>query len=331
MNSARRVLHPTSCAPPLIVLLVAGALALGACGGSGQATSTSTPASTSSPASSSTASATGDTSPLATPTTPAQVVAAYAAALEEFRSPIDLFSRHARSEDRAIGYIRRGSKAVKAYQDYWQGGQAGITVTPRSWFAGSHSAILEERGDWTGAAGYAVNLFRIRGGKITTWYVYYSDWLSDRVPKLEPPLLTTAAGSSDTETLSRSRGDSYMAALQALAPARLASLYSEDVVYQDTSRDVHYTGSAAALAEHAKMFDLKGLRFQAAGMLAGPGWAAVMWRRTDREGGKPPAGYPAELATWAVRPTICGVSILEIRDGKIARETIYSDHLRTRY
>ncbi len=331
MNSPRRVLHPTSCAPPLIVLLVAGALALGACGGSGQATSTSTPASTSSPASSSTASATGDTSPLATPTTPAQVVAAYAAALKEFRSPIGLFSRHARSEDRAIGDIRRGSKAVKAYQDYWQGGQAGITVTPRSWFSGSDGAILEERGDWGGAAGYAVNLFRIHDGKITVWYVYYSDWLSDRVPKLEPPLLKTPPGPSDTEAASRRSARAYMAALQALAPARLASLYAHDVVYQDTSRDVHYAGSAAALAEHAKMFALKGLRFEAAGVLAGPGWAAVMWRRTDREGGKPPLGYPPELAKWAVRPTICGVSILEIRDGKIARETIYSDHLRTRY
>jgi hypothetical protein len=315
----------------LILLFVAGALALAACGGSGQATSTTTPASTSSPVSSSTASATGDTSPLATPTTPAQVVAAYAAALEEFRSPIDLFSRHARSEDRAIGDIRRGSKAVKAYQDYYQGGQAGITVTPRSWLSGSNGAILEERGDWGGAAGYAVNLFRIRGGKITVWYVYYSDWLSDRVPKLEPPLLKTPLGSSDTEPLSRSRADAYMSALQALAPARLASLYAHDVVYQDTSRDVHYAGPAAAVAAHAKMFALKGLRFETAGVLAGPGWAAVMWRRTDREGGKPPDGYPPELAKWAVRPTICGVSILEIRDGKIARETIYSDHLRTRY
>jgi hypothetical protein len=30
------------------------------------------------------------------------------------------------------------------------------------------------------------------------------------------------------------------------------------------------------------------------------------------------------------RPTIHGLSILEIRDGRITRETIYSDHLRDR-
>jgi hypothetical protein len=30
-------------------------------------------------------------------------------------------------------------------------------------------------------------------------------------------------------------------------------------------------------------------------------------------------------------PTIHGLTILEVRDGKIGRETIFSDHLRTRY
>ncbi len=327
MRWQRVILCDALAACTVVALLVAATLALAACG-SGAATSSvvASPAAASSPAST-----TGSPTPVATPTTPAQVVAAYAAALEEFRSPIGLFSRQARSEDRAIGDIRVGSKAVKAYQNYYQGGQAGITVTPRSWFSGSDGAILEERGDWGAGAGYAVNLFRIRDGKITVWYVYYSDWLSDRVPKLEPPLLKTPPGPSDTEAASRSRAGAYMAALQALAPARLAPLYADDVVYQDTSRDVHSAGSAAALAEHAKMFALKGLRFQPAGVLAGPGWAAVMWRRTDREGGQPPLGYPLELAQWAVRPTIHGVSVLEIRDGKIARETIYSDHLRTRY
>jgi hypothetical protein len=103
------------------------------------------------------------------------------------------------------------------------------------------------------------------------------------------------------------------------------------VVYQDTSRDMRYAGPSAAVAEHAKMFALKGLRFQANGIVCGPGWAAVMWKRSDHEGDKPPDGFPGELAKWAKCPTIHGVSILEIRDGRIARETIYSDHLRTRY
>ncbi len=99
----------------------------------------------------------------------------------------------------------------------------------------------------------------------------------------------------------------------------------------DTGRDALYQGPSEALGAHAKMFALAGVRFQANGVLDGPGWAAVMWKRSDSEGGKPLVDIPAKLAKAAMRPTIHGVSILEIRDGKIARETIYSDHLRTRY
>jgi hypothetical protein len=311
-------------ASTVLVLLVAGTLVLAACGSSTETTTSQAgvlPTTTAPSA-----------SPVATPTTPAQVVAAYAAAVKDSRSPIDLFSGHARLEDRSMGDIRVGVKAVKAFQDEWFiGPQRGLTITPRSWFAGSDGAILEQSGDDGAAVIFGVDLLRIHAGKISNCYIYYSDWLSDRVPKLAPPLLKTPPEPSDTETASRAQARAYMSALHALAPARLASLYAHDVVYQDTSRDTHYAGPGAALAAHATMFALKGLRFRPAGVLAGPGWAAVMWKRTDFEGGKPPLGYPPELAKWAVRPTICGVSILEIRDGKIARETIYSDHLRTRY
>jgi hypothetical protein len=56
-----------------------------------------------------------------------------------------------------------------------------------------------------------------------------------------------------------------------------------------------------------------------------------MWKRTDREAGKPPAGLPDRYTKWGRSATIRGVTILEIREGKIARETIYSDHVRTKY
>jgi hypothetical protein len=56
-----------------------------------------------------------------------------------------------------------------------------------------------------------------------------------------------------------------------------------------------------------------------------------MWKRTDREGGKPLVDIPDQFTKQGRRPTIQGVTILEIRKGEIARETIYSDHLRTRY
>lgn len=217
---------------------------------------------------------------------------------------------------------------IKAYQDEWYN---ALTMESRSRFSCRDGAIVEEKGEASGTATYAMEVLLVRDGKITIDYVYFSDWLSDRVPKLAPALLKTAPGASDTRAASRRVARDYMSALRSLAPSRLASLYAENVVYQDTSRDVRYRGADAVLAEHVKMFGLRGVRFKAAGGLGGAGWAVVMWRRTDREGGSVPSGYPLEFAAWALRPTICGASVLEIREGKIARETIYSDHLRTRY
>jgi hypothetical protein len=311
---------PALCAL-MIVIASAGAVALAGCGG------TSVGGATSSPMAS--AEATTDrASPVATPTTPAEVAAAFAAALDEFRSPIGLFAGRAHLEDRSIGDIRDGVKAIRDYRDEWT---TVLAITSRSHFGGSDGAIVEEKGESSGTAAYAVNVLRVRGGKITAWYVYYSDWLSNGIPTLAPALLKTPPRSSDTEKVSRAVAGGYMSALRTLAPTRLASLYAPGVVYQDTSRDARYVGPSSAVAEHARMFALKGVRFRANGVVAGPGWAAVMWRRTDREGGTPPLGLPPGLAKWGKRPTIHGVSILEIRAGEIARETIYCDHIRTTY
>jgi hypothetical protein len=66
-------------------------------------------------------------------------------------------------------------------------------------------------------------------------------------------------------------------------------------------------------------------------VVAGPGWAAAQWKRTARVGGRPLVEIPDEYTRWAKRPTIHGATILEIRNGKIARQTIYRDHLRAEY
>jgi hypothetical protein len=231
-------------------------------------------------------------------------------------------------EDRAQGRICRGVEEIEAYQDEWYN---ALAMESRSRFSCSGGAVVEEKGQSSGTATYAMEVLSVHDGKIAIDYVYFSDWLSDRIPRLAPALLKTAPTASDTRAASRRVARDYMSALSALSPAGLASLYGHQVVYQDTSRDIRYAGPDAVLAAHAKMFDLKGVRFTADGGMEGAGWAVVMWRRTDREGGSPPDGYPEEFATWAVRPTICGASLLEIRDGKIKRETIYCDHLRTRY
>lgn len=167
-------------------------------------------------------------------------------------------------------------------------------------------------------------------GKIVSEYLYYND-AAPEYPRFPPAPLKTPPAPTDTQAASRALANAYMSALRALAPARLTPLYAHDVVYQDTARDRRYVGPSAAVTAHAQMFALNGVRFPRLGVVAGRGWAAVMWKRTDREGGKPPAGLPAKYTKWGRRPTIHGVTILEIREGKIARETIYSDHIRTKF
>lgn len=313
-------------------LVVLAALVLAACGGSQSAATATTPMSTPSAVASSPGTAAGGESPVATPTTTAEVTAAYADALSQagttsgFRHLLGLFAKDARFEDRAIGDLRVGTKAIAHYYDYWFL-SGPLTSTPRSQLAGSDAFVVEEE---VNGAVYGADVLRVHEGKIVAEYIYYND-AAPEYPMFAPAPLKTPPTPADTQAASRALANSYMSALRALAPARLARLYAGDVVYQDTARDRRYVGPSAAIAAHAQMFRLRGVRFRTMGVAAGPGWAAVMWKRTDREGGKPPAGLSAEYTRWGRRPTIRGVTILEIRKGKIARETIYCDHIRTKF
>ena len=309
-------------------LVVICAFAVAACGGSSG--SAASPSATSALAPS--AGPQGGASPVTSPTTVAQVAAAYADALSTartssgFRRLVGLFARHARFEDRAIGDLRIGTKAISDYYNYWFV-LGPLTSTPRSELVGTHAVVVEEE---VNGAAYGADVLGVRDGKIVSDYLYYND-AAPEYPAYPPEPLKTPPAPADTEAASRALAAAYMSALRALAPERLAPLYAGDVVYQDTARDRRYVGPQAAVAAHAEMFRLKDVRFRTVGVAAGPGWAAVMWKRTDREGGRPPAGLPDQYTKWGRRPTVCGVTILEIRDGKIARETIYSDHVRTKY
>jgi hypothetical protein len=315
----------------LLTLLVA--LTLGACGGgSTSPTTAATPTSTPSAAGSSAGTSVSGAS--ATPTTTAQVTAAYFDALAKvdniigFRRLVDLYAEDARLEDRAIGIVASGRKAIADnWNTFFLAGPG--KDTPISQFVGEGSAVVEEKAAFPGGEVYAADVLRVRGGKIVAESIYYSD--AGANPKFPPAPLDTPPAPTDTQAASQALAADYMSALRSLVPARLAPFYARDVVYQDTGRNRRYVGPSAAIAAHAKMYALKGLSFRRLGVVAGPGWAAVMWQRTDREGGKPLVHIPDWYTRWARRPTIHGVTILEIRKGKIARETTYSDHLRTEY
>ena len=322
-------------APLLLLTAVLVAATVGACGGgSGSGTTAVTLTSSPSAVGSSAGAPDGGAPPVATPTTAAEVTAAYFDALGDvedidgFRRLVGLYAEDARLEDRAMGVVAIGRKAIA---DMWNKiFLAGpLEDTPFSRLVGSDWAVVEETATYGGQI-YAADVLRVRDGKIVTEYLYYNDMGSDDL-KFRPAPLTTSPAPADTQSASKKLATDYLSALRSLDPARLAPLYARDVVYQNTGRDRLYVGPSAAIAAHAKMYALKGLRFHEFRVVAGPGWAAVMWKRTDREGGKPPVDIPSQYTRWARRPTIHGVTVLEIRDGKIARETIYCDHLRTRY
>ena len=320
----------------LLMVLVAGgaALALAACGGSSAAPPPATPASMPSVSSSAGASAGGAT-PVATPTTMAEVTAAYFDALSKvdniigFRRMVSLYAEDAHFEDRAMGVIADGRKAIADnFNTIFLAGPLKATSLTR--LVGSEWAVVEEMGSAGGGRVYGADILHVRDGKIVTAYVYYNDMGSDDL-KFRPAQLKTPPASADTQAASEALGARYMSALRSLDPSRLKPLYARDVVYENIGRDRFYVGPQAALAAHTKMYALKGVSFQKLSVVAGPGWAAVMWKRTDREDGKPLVDIPDWYTRWAIRPTINGVSVLEIRDGRIARENIYCDHLRTRY
>jgi hypothetical protein len=317
----------------LASLVVVMALTLGACGGGSGSATTATPTSAPPALGSSTGTPAGGASPVATPTTTAEVTAAYFDALSKveniigFRRLVGLYAEDARFEDRAMGVEAVGAKAIADYWNtYFLAGP--LKDKPFSRLVGGDSAVVEEVAS-AGGQVYGADVLRMRGGKIVTDFIYYND--TGAISRFPPVPLKTPPAQADTQAASQKLADVYMSALRALAPARLAALYAGHVVYQDTARDRRYVGPSAAVAAHAQMFALEGVSFQAMGVAAGPGWAAVMWKRTDREGGKPLVDIPDQYTKWARRPTIHGVSILEIRRGEIARETVYSDHLRTRY
>lgn len=173
----------------------------------------------------------------------------------------------------------------------------------------------------------ALEVLRLHEGRVTRADIYYLDAYFGR----PPAPLATAPGAADTEAASVRTARAYWGALRRLDPVGLARLYTGATVYRDVASRRSSKGAAAAAAAHRQVFALRGLSYRGGEVVAGPGWAAVLWARTNREGGRPhtQVAIPEEWTQRAGRPTVDGATVLEIRDGKIVRETVYCDHLRT--
>lgn len=306
----------------LLTATVPAALALNGCSASNRHGATVTPASRSP----------GPSLPTVA-RNESETIAAYTQTVTRLEEPgavdglVALYADDARMEDRAYGATSLGRDQIRSYWTrYFTGGVLSDKVVAT--YVGDGCALVESLASSPGVVALpTAEIIKLDGGRISTHYVYYYDGQIGR--EVEP--LQTRAATGDTADESLRAAQAYLAALRATDATALGEVYAADVVYRDTAHNRSHAGSDAAIRAHAAIFAMKGIAFVGDETVAGPGWAAVMWRRTDREGHRIAfPDLPDVYLQLAQRPTIAGVTVLEVRDGKVARETVYCDHLRTR-
>ena len=109
--------------------------------------------------------------------------------------------------------------------------------------------------------------------------------------------------------------ESVKAALESLDADRLISHYVDDAVFLDSSLGDSWSlrGREKLMTYFKELFSLSGVKFQVTSIFGCGEWAAAEWIWSGtRRGGD--GGFRVK-----------GASIIQIRDGKIGRETIYYD------
>jgi ketosteroid isomerase-like protein len=193
-------------------------------------------------------------------------------------------------------------KNLREYTDArWVAGGAG-----RGW------AVVEEYWDFTetyGASVAILTVFETRGGKV----VHEGDYLQafQNLPDsraLEPEPLASAPGPADTAAAAEEVAQRFAAALQAKDAAAVAALSAPKVAFLDTASSTAVSDPNEVQAHYAAIFRKPDdLAFSNLRYAFGRGWAAVIWTAASRS------------STF----TGNGATMLEVRDGKIARETLY--------
>jgi len=105
----------------------------------------------------------------------------------------------------------------------------------------------------------------------------------------------------------------WIGAIQALDLDKTVSFYADDIISEDPAYQYRFTGRGEVKSMYVSVYALPDVKFEyTSSFVSGDGqWAAAEWIWSGTKGGE---SY-----------SIPGVSILEIRDGKIVRETIYYD------
>jgi ketosteroid isomerase-like protein len=169
--------------------------------------------------------------------------------------------------------------------------------------------VLEHRWDFHTVWIQPITVLEIRDGKIVTESWYYQDPADLPAGKpLEPNPLTSLPGPADTAAAAEAVALDYAAALPAKDAAALAALSAPKIAFMDTATSAVGRSPDQVQAYYARIFkDPADLAFENLRYACGAGWAAVIWTASA-----PSNGMSGE-----------GVTMLEIRDGKVARETLY--------
>ena len=109
--------------------------------------------------------------------------------------------------------------------------------------------------------------------------------------------------------------ESLKNALESLDADKLVSHYVEDAVFLDPSLGPEWSvrGKEQLKVYFQKLFSIPGVKFEVTSVFGCGGWAAAEWT------------WSANKRNRDEHFAVKGASIIEVRDGKIARETIYYD------
>ncbi len=169
-------------------------------------------------------------------------------------------------------------------------------------------AALELRQDFAEGSVQLLQLVETRGGKIVRHANYYQPVEGRTSPPRVANPLRSAPGPADTSAAAEAMVLTYSAALQNKDAAAVAALSAATIAFADTASSTVGRSPGDVQRYYAKIFSTPAdLAFTNLRYAVGRGWAAVIWT----------AGRRSYKASGS------GVTMLEMRDGKIRRETLY--------
>ena len=315
IRSIRSLCAATRVAATLLVLITG--LALVACGDPGASSSssleespspgsaTASPVSTPSPAATAASWRPGDDSLAAT----AKVAARWRALLRTERfAASDIWSPHAALDIWAFDVHATDAGAVKAVY---------TNAAPGSSWTAGHQFVAPGVAAWEGLyagsgqkASPALDLLAVSGGRVTREDVYLDASGGERAA----PVAQWPSPPARTDTIARTKktAEAFADAMTDSGTLRLGRLLADDLLFYDTAQNRPQRGATALLLWwNSRTFAIAKPKADH-GVIAGRGWAAVRWTATGGQTSTDEIAMP-------------GVTVLEIRDGKVVRMTLYYD------